>query len=67
MDAAMSNVIWDAIRIRRENKPPRVTDHELESLRLQAEFQGLSGDDWHRKAALAFAELQDRRWSELNG
>jgi hypothetical protein len=56
--------MWDALEIRRQNKTggPRVSDHELEAMRLQAKFNSETthAATWGR-LVLALEELEERR------
>jgi predicted DNA-binding protein (UPF0251 family) len=60
----MSNVIWDALSIRRANKPQpaRISANELEALRLQAQFNAetTNAASW-RRLVIALEELEERR------
>jgi hypothetical protein len=66
----MSNIMWDALRIRRENqKPPepprRITEGELLGLLLSARLNAemSRGKQW-ADLVDALEELKSRRWEE---
>jgi hypothetical protein len=59
----MNIINFEGRQIRREAKPVPISDHELEQLRMQAEFQALGNPTpaW-QNLVRALVELQERRW-----